>query len=118
MIRGITWTHIQSVWNHSGSRSSPIPQTSNWSGTFCCFFYLIFMIQIKSSSSLSNYAKDSSTLSVNYTLVLYMIKFKEPNSKAGNTTRKLEIYLSKITISCVHMHLPSSQDLGITTIIP
>ena len=47
-----------------------------------------------------------------------MIKFKEPNSKAGNTTKTLEIHLSKIKIACVHMHLPSLQDLRITTIIP
>ena len=39
MTRGITWTHIQSVWNHSGPPEVPyyILQNSNWSGTFCCF---------------------------------------------------------------------------------
>ena len=36
MIRGITWTHIQSVRNQSDPSDVPysIPQTSNWSGTF------------------------------------------------------------------------------------
>ena len=34
MIRGITWTHTQ-VWKYSG----PIPQTSNWSGTFFALSY-------------------------------------------------------------------------------
>ena len=28
MIRGITWTHIQSVWNHSGPSEEPYSATS------------------------------------------------------------------------------------------
>ena len=34
MFMGITWTHLESVWNPSGIQRSPILQTSNWSGTF------------------------------------------------------------------------------------
>ena len=34
MIIGITWTHLESVWNPSGSSKVPTPQTNNWSGTF------------------------------------------------------------------------------------
>ena len=30
MIMGMTWTHLESVWNP--------PQTSNWSGTIFCRF--------------------------------------------------------------------------------
>ena len=32
MIRGITWTHIQSIWNHSGPSEVPF---------FCCFLQQI-----------------------------------------------------------------------------
>ena len=39
MIRGITWTRTQSVWNHSGLQRYPILQTSNWSGTFFAVSY-------------------------------------------------------------------------------
>ena len=34
MIREITWTHTQSVRNQSDPSRSPIPQASNWYGTF------------------------------------------------------------------------------------
>ena len=37
-----------------------------------------------------------------------IIKSKEPNCKTGNTTKILEINLSKITISCLHnAHAPA-----------
>ena len=43
MVRGITWTHIPSFWNHFGIiqvlQRSPILQTSNWSGTFIAVSY-------------------------------------------------------------------------------
>ena len=34
MISGITWTHIQSFWNHSGPLEVPYSANSNWSGIF------------------------------------------------------------------------------------
>ena len=34
MISGITWTHIKSVWNHSGPLEVPYFANQNWSGTF------------------------------------------------------------------------------------
>ena len=35
MIKGVTqsWTHLESTQNHSEPSGSPIPKTSNWSGT-------------------------------------------------------------------------------------
>ena len=34
MIKGITWTYMQSVWNLSGPSDALILQTNNWSGFF------------------------------------------------------------------------------------
>ena len=39
MTMGITQTHLESVWNPSGLSEVPIPQTSNWSGTFFAVSY-------------------------------------------------------------------------------
>ena len=60
MIRGITCTHIQSVWNHSGPQKSPIPQTNNWSGIYLCC-----LLQQTGSSAITRGARSfSQTCSV------------------------------------------------------
>ena len=37
MIKGVTWTRIQSVWNYSGP--SEVPYSEKWSGTFFAISY-------------------------------------------------------------------------------
>ena len=55
---GITWTHLESVWNPSGPSEVPTLQTSNWSGTIFCRFLqqtgssgIYFFRQIQSQKS-------------------------------------------------------------------
>ena len=67
MIRGITWTHIQSIWNHSGPSEVPYSanQYSNWSGTFFAVSYSkpallpTYILTFKSVSHFAAFSKIS-----------------------------------------------------------
>ena len=71
MIRGITWTHIQSVWNHSGP--SEVPYSAKQSlvrNFFCCF------LQQTGSRESQNSSADRQGDRMSVTMMIWISKFE------------------------------------------